>query len=134
MPVKIISCLSDSNVRLSKGVWASTPEFPSYPMNRTSFWILTYLSSVIAILLILQIIFVRITTYDQARLVQRQQLVSEGQSFDLHVRQVAARIYQVSQQTQDQGLKDLLTRQQITIAPNTDATTNAQPATAPATH
>lgn len=103
-------------------------------MNRTSFWILTYLSSVIAILLILQIIFVRITTYDQARLVQRQQLVSEGQSFDLHVRQVAARIYQVSQQTQDQGLKDLLTRQQITIAPNTDATTNAQPATAPATH
>jgi hypothetical protein len=60
--------------------------------------------------------------------------VSEGQSFDLHVRQVAARIYQVSQQTQDQGLKDLLTRQQITIAPSTDSTSTAQPAPASAAH
>ncbi len=95
-------------------------------MNRTYFWILTYLSSLIAILLILQIVFVRMTTYDQARLVQRQQIVNEGQAYDLHVRQVAARIYQLSQQ--DQALKDLLNRQQITIAPPTDGSANAEPA------
>jgi hypothetical protein len=103
-------------------------------MNRIQFWVLIYLSSLIAILLILQIIFVRMTTYDQVRLVQRQQIVTEGEAYDLHVRQVAARIYQVSQQTQDQGLKDLLTRQQISIAPSADSTSSTEPAAAPAAH
>ena len=103
-------------------------------MNRTYFWTLTCLSSLIAVLLILQIFFVYLTKRDQVLLIQRQQIVNEGQAYDLHVRQVAARIYQVSQQTQDQGLKDLLTRQQISIAPSADGSTNAEPAAAAAPH
>ena len=84
-------------------------------------------------LLFLQIIFIRITAADQARFLERQRFVADGQSFDLHVRQVAARIYQVSQQTQDQGLRDILVRQHVSIAPPPDGSNNA-PAAAPATH
>jgi hypothetical protein len=103
-------------------------------MNRTHFSILTGLSSLIAILLVLQIIFVHLIKQDQIRLAQRQQIVTEGQAYDLHARQVATRIYQVSQQAQDQGLKDLMIRQQISVTPSPDATTNAEPAAATAPH
>jgi len=101
-------------------------------MNRTYFWILTCMGSLIALLLILQIIFVRMTNYDQALLLERQQFINQGEQSEVHLRQLAARIYQVSQQTQDQGLKDLLVRQQITITPNTDGSTNAD--STPAAH
>jgi len=104
-----------------------------FSMNRTYFWILTCLSSLIALLLIFQIILIRITTYDQSLLAQKQQFVNQGQQCEIRMRQLATRIYQVSQQTQDQGLKDLLTRQQITITPPTDSTTNSEPI-APASH
>jgi hypothetical protein len=103
-------------------------------MSRTHFFIVTCLSGLVVALLVLQIIFVRMTAYDQARLIERQQIVNEGQSFDLHARQVAARIYQISQQTQDQGLKELLARQQITLAPPTDGGTNTPPAPTPPSH
>ncbi len=91
------------------------------------------LSSLIALLLLLQIVFVRITSADQVQLLKRQQLISQGQQSDRSVRELAARIYQLSQQTNDTALKDLLTRQQITITPPSDASTNAAsaPATAP---
>lgn len=103
-------------------------------MNRIHFLILTGLSSLIAILLILQIVFVHMTKQEEARLVRVREIVTEGQAYDLHARQVATRIYQVSQQTQDQGLKDLMTRQQISIAPPADSATNAEPAAATAPH
>jgi len=90
------------------------------------------MGSLIALLLILQIIFVRMTNYDQALLLERQQFINQGEQSEVHLRQLAARIYQVSQQTQDQGLKDLLVRQQITITPNTDGSTNAD--STPAAH
>lgn len=102
-------------------------------MNKIQFWVLTALSIFIVVILGLQIVLLRMANYDQARVAQAQQIIQEGQACDVRVRQLAARIYQVAQQTQDQGLKDLLTRQQITLAPqpaNQD-TTVPNPAPAP---
>jgi len=100
-------------------------------MNRTYFWILTSLSSLITLLLLLQILLVCMAKNDEVRLAQRQQFVNLGQQSEVHLRQLAGRIYQVSQQTQDPALKELLTRQQISITPNSDSTTGSEPATSP---
>jgi hypothetical protein len=86
-------------------------------MNRIQFWVLTGLSSVVVLFLILQVIFVRMAQYEQARVMAARQVIQEGQQCDVRLRQLAGRVYQLSQQTQDAGLKDLLTRQQITVTP-----------------
>lgn len=98
-------------------------------MNRTYFWILTFLSCLIAVLLVTQIILGRITANDRILLAKRQELINTGQTCDRQAREVATRIYQLAQQTQDQGLKDIMTRQQIVVSP---ASTNAAPAATPA--
>ena len=97
-------------------------------MNRVQFWILLSASSLIVILLLLQLFFARSSAYQQARLLQAQQVVNDGRTCEVRVRELAQRIYQVSQQTQDQGLKDLLARQNITV---TGGASSSAPAPAP---
>jgi hypothetical protein len=102
-------------------------------MNRYQFWSLISLSGLLVVLLFLQILLIRQTNYEQTRLVMAQQVINQGQAFQTNLKQLAMRIVQLSQQTQDQGLKDLLTRQQISFTPTTDAGGNGA-APAPATH
>jgi uncharacterized protein YpmS len=105
-------------------------------MNRIHFWILTSLSILIVILLFAQILLVRSDNYWKIQLAGAQQAVSQGQTAKSMLKQLAIRIYQDSQKTDDQGLKDLMVRQQITFKPSTDAgssstDTSAAPASSP---
>jgi uncharacterized membrane protein YcaP (DUF421 family) len=86
-------------------------------MNRNEFLIVTGLSALVAALLIVQIVFVRMANYDQLRAMQAQQIINQGQVSLKNLQQVALRTAQLSQQTGDQGLKDLMARQQIAIGP-----------------
>jgi hypothetical protein len=86
-------------------------------MNRIQFFILTGLSSLVLLLLIGHIFLVRQTNFEQNRLAAAQQAINQGQVFQGNLKQLAVRIFQDSQKTQDQGLKDLLARQQITYNP-----------------
>ncbi len=105
-------------------------------MNRIQFLIVTSASGLLAVLLLAQILLVRQSNFEQNRLIAAQQFVTQAQGFQGNLKQLAVRIYQVSQQTQDQGLKDLLARQQINFTPNqgdgsTPAATPAPDANAP---
>ncbi len=93
-------------------------------MNRIQFWILTGLSGVVLLLLVGHIFLVRQTNFEQNRLVAVQQAVNQGQAFQSNFKQLAVRIYQLSQQSQDPGLKELLVRQQIAISPGDSTSTS----------
>lgn len=104
-------------------------------MNRIQFFILTGLSSLVVLLLVGQILLGRMTGVAQYRNSQAQALINQGQASQQMVKQLAIRIFSDSQKTQDQGLKDLLARQQISYNAGGDsnATENpAPPAVAPA--
>ncbi len=105
-------------------------------MNRIQFWVLIGLSSLVSLLLILHIILGHLAGYEQARYSQAQQIVSQGQASQAILKQLAVRIFQDSQKTGDQGLKDLMTRQEISYKPGTEtnAADTATPAPAPTTH
>jgi hypothetical protein len=67
---------------------------------------------------------------------QARQAISQGQASQTLVKQLAVRIYQDSQKTQDPGLKELLIRQQITTTPkaeDTNATESPAPPASPST-
>jgi hypothetical protein len=87
-------------------------------MNRIQFFVLTGLSSLVVVLLVGHIFLVRQTNFEQNRLAQAQQVINQGQAFQGNLKQLAVRIFQDSQKTGDQGLKDLLTRQQISYNPS----------------
>ena len=101
-------------------------------MNRTQFFVLTGLSSLVTLLLIGHIILVHVVSSQQSILNQDQQAVTQAQAFQGNLKQLAVRIYQDSQKTQDAGLKDLMARQQITFTPA--PSTNATETPAPPTH
>ena len=98
-------------------------------MNRIQFFVLTGLSSLVVLLLIGHILLVRQTNFEQNRLAAAQQAINQGQAFQGSLKQLAVRIYQDSQKTQDQGLKDLLERQQIKYNPGPET---AAPSETPA--
>jgi phage protein D len=102
-------------------------------MNRIQFWVLTGLSSLIVLFLVLQLIVVHYASNDQANLAAAQQRIQRGQASQQLLKQMALRIYTDSQKTQDPGLKDLMSRQQIQFNPSTDAssTDSATPTPAP---
>jgi len=109
-------------------------------MNRIQFFVLTGLSSLVVLLLIGHIFLVRQTNFEQNRLAQAQQVINQGQAFQGNLKQLAVRIFQDSQKTGDQGLKDLLTRQQISYNPSAagadsvPTTPSTTPSSAAATH
>jgi hypothetical protein len=92
-------------------------------MTRVQFWILIAGSSLVVFFLLLHVIFGHMAENAAVRVQFAQQVVAAGRSRDADLRQLATRVYQVSAQSQDQGLKDLLTRQHVTI--------NQTPAAAP---
>ncbi|MCE0482788.1 MAG: hypothetical protein LV479_00955 [Methylacidiphilales bacterium] len=98
-------------------------------MTRLQFWILTGLSGLVVLLLIAQIILVRAANYQQIRATEAQQVITAGQASQSMVRQLAVRIYEEAQKTQDPGLKDLVARQQIKYTPPANSSTDP---TAPA--
>ena len=101
-------------------------------MNRIQFFVLTGLSSLVLLLLIAHIFLVRATNAQQNRAAVAQQIVNQAQAFGGNLKQLAVRIYQDAQKTQDPGLKELLERQQIKFTPNTNAEPEATPAPAAA--
>jgi hypothetical protein len=91
-------------------------------MNRIQFFVLTGLSSLVVLLLIGHILLVRQTNFEQNRLAQAQQIINQAQAFQGNLKQLAVRIYQDSQKTQDPGLKELLDRNQIKYTPPAEGT------------
>jgi hypothetical protein len=102
-------------------------------MNRIQFFVLTGMSSLVVLLLIGQIFLVREATYEQNRLGLAQQNITQAQAFQANLKQLAVRIFQDSQKSGDQGLKDLLARQQISYTPGPQST-NATESPAAPTH
>jgi hypothetical protein len=84
----------------------------------------------VLLLLIGQILLVHQVSIDQNMFTQAQQTVNQAQAFQSNLKQLAVRIYQDSQKTQDAGLKELLERQQIKYTPgDTNATETPAPPT-----
>jgi hypothetical protein len=100
-------------------------------MNRIQFFVLTGLSIVVTLLLLTHIGLAYEVNKVQAQVARDQQDLNLGSAAKTETNQIAARIWQDSQRTNDPGLKDLLARQQITYQPpaGTNATeTPAAPA------
>jgi len=100
-------------------------------MNRIQFFILIGISSLIVLLLLGHVFLVRQTNFEQNRLAAAQQVINQGQTFQGNLKQLAVRIYQDSQKSGDQGLKDLLARQQITYNPAPEGANGAEPSIPP---
>src|SRR5271170_1325046 len=105
-------------------------------MNRIQFFVLTGLSSLVVLLLAGNILLSRQVAIDQSKFAQAQQAVQQGQVFQGDLKQLAVRIFQDSQKTQDSALKDLLQRNQITYTPNSGensgSSSNSGPSPIPA--
>jgi hypothetical protein len=97
-------------------------------MNRIQFFVLTGLSSLVLLLLAGHLYLVHAVSNQQIILNQVQQTVTQAQSFQGNLKQLAVRIYQDSQKTQDAGLKDLMVRQQITFTPSPSTNSTESPA------
>jgi hypothetical protein len=67
----------------------------------------------------------------QGQAAAEKKLVDQANIFKGDLKQVAVRIYKDSVHTHDEGLKELLTREQITYPPNTNSPPN--PPSAPPT-
>jgi hypothetical protein len=100
-------------------------------MNRIQFWLLVSLSSLVLVVLISQAGFAVWSERIQVKLLGVQQIIQQGRACDQRWRQLIGRIAEVSQKTQDQALKDLLTRQGITVKVNSDSSSGAAPSPAP---
>jgi len=101
-------------------------------MNRIQFFVLTGLSSLVLLLLLGHILLVRQTNFEQNRLAAAQQVINQAQAFQGNLKQLAVRIYQDSQKTQDPGLKELLDRNQIKYTPAPESTNATESPAAPA--
>jgi hypothetical protein len=103
-------------------------------MKRTQFLVLVSLSSLVFLFLALQAGFAIWSQKIQYKIMVAQQIVQQGRACDQRWRQLIGRVAEVSQKSQDQGLKDILSRQGVTIKINPDAssTPNSNPAPAPA--
>ena len=82
-------------------------------------------------LLIVHIYLVHTVSNQQILLNQVQQTVTQAQAFQGNLKQLAVRIYQDSQKTQDASLKDLMARQQITFTPAPQSTNSTESPAAP---
>ena len=87
-------------------------------MNRIQFFVLTGLSSLLLLLLIGNVLLSLKVSNEQTQTAQIQQALTQGQTIATNLRQLALRIYSDAGKTGDQGLKDLLARQQITFKQN----------------
>ena len=106
-----------------------------HSMNRIQFWTLNGLAGFLVLLFIIQIALVRAAIFEQNQVALAQQALQQGQAFGGNLKQLAMRIAQVSQTSNDPALKDLLARHQITLTPPSEANGGgASAAPAPAAH
>ena len=106
-------------------------------MSRIKFIILICLSVVVSLALILQLIMARIAASDENRLRVTAEGLQSGQVSYNQLQQIANWTAQVAAQKNDQTLRDLLTRNNIQIKPNTAPAPAPAPAAtgnAPAAH
>ena len=103
-------------------------------MNRIQFFVLTGLSSLLALLAIGHILLTVAVGRGQANWAAAQQVVQQGNVFQSDLKQLAIRIYSDSNRTADPGLKDLLARQQITYTPGTNSTETPAAPSSTSTH
>lgn len=101
-------------------------------MNRNEFLIATSLSSLVVILLIAQIVLVRMANTDQNQVMGARQYISQGEVCLKNLQQVALRTAQLAQQKDDQGLKDVMARQSISISAPPSQASGSSAAAAPA--
>jgi hypothetical protein len=101
-------------------------------MNRIQFFVLTGLSSLLLILVGFHIALVLQVNKGQATIAAAQQAVNQGNVFGNDLQQLALAIGKESVRTGDQGLKDLLARNQITYNPPT--TNNPETPATPASN
>ncbi len=101
-------------------------------MNRIQFFVLTGLSSLVTLLLLAHIALAYEVNKEQTQVAGAQQFLNLGNAAKTELQQIAVRVWQDSQRTNDPGLKDLLARQQITYQP--PANTNATETPATPTH
>ncbi len=103
-------------------------------MSRVQHLVLIVLSSVVFFFLVVQAASSLWLQQLQKNLFRAQEIVQQGRVCDQRWRQLIGRIAEVGQKTQDQALKDLLTRQGITVrvnpAPTSDSS-SSMPGTAP---
>jgi hypothetical protein len=106
---------------------------PKNPMNRMRFFVLLGMSGLLAVLLLTQILVNRQINFEQNRLGQAQQILNQGQTSQADLKALAVRVYQDAQKTNDPGLKDILSRNQISFqaAPQSDRS-GPPPSTSPA--
>jgi hypothetical protein len=97
-------------------------------MNRIQFFVLTGLSSVLFLLILGQVLLSYSVGHAQGEWSQDQQAVQQGNIFQNDLKQLAVRIYSDSSRSTDQGLKDLLARQQITYTPGPATNATETPA------
>jgi hypothetical protein len=84
-------------------------------MTRLQFWILTVTSSVAGLLLLGQIAVSQMARSTNRELQGMEILIQQGEESNKLWQQIAVRTYQASQQ--DPTLKEVLSRQQITVSP-----------------
>jgi hypothetical protein len=105
-----------------------------FSMSRVQHLVLIVLSSVVFFFLVVQAASSLWLQQLQKNLFRAQEIVQQGRVCDQRWRQLIGRIAEVGQKTQDQALKDLLTRQGITVrvnpAPTSDSS-SSMPGTAP---
>jgi len=106
-------------------------------MNRIQFYVLIGLSSVLVVLLALNLWLTRKVTIQQVQASQLQQALTQGRDIQQKLTLLARRVNAEVQKTpSNQALKDILTREQINIKnPDTSASatdSSAAPASAPA--
>jgi len=101
-------------------------------MNRIQFFVLTGLSTILALLLLGQLLLSYSVGRAQGQWQQDQAAVQQGNIFQNDLKQLAVRIYSDSTRSTDQGLKDLLAREQITYTP-TGSTNGTETPAAPST-
>jgi hypothetical protein len=70
------------------------------------------------LLLVGQVVLGRLTDNARLRVAAAQQVIGQGEASQSMLKQLAARIYQDAEKTQDPGLKDLVSREQISFNPS----------------
>jgi hypothetical protein len=95
-----------------------SPLYFPFSMNRIQFWILTSFSILVVLLLVGQVVLGRLTDNARLRVAAAQQVIGQGEASQSMLKQLAARIYQDAEKTQDPGLKDLVSREQISFNPS----------------
>ena len=96
-------------------------------MNRIQFYILVGLSSMLVVLLGLNLLLVHKVTFQQGEVSSLQQAFTQGRDVQQKLTQLIQRInVEVQKTPPNQALKDILTREQINIkAPDAGANANA---------